>query len=149
MSQARSRLKRNTTSQQETKRVVKKSKKTPATLKQYLDLIPTLTVAMFSYFLLWLLMNYIHPTKIQNWIFPNSYLPFHILFGLANFFLFSFLFQRKIWGFFISIFIGWLLFLKLQQIELDFWSIIVAFTLATGASFWWMILKFFSKKNNQ
>jgi hypothetical protein len=147
MNQARSRLNRNLTSHQESKRASRKDRKFPSSIKKYINLIPTLTTAMFAYFLLWLMMNSIHPTKIQSWLFPNSYLPFHILFGLANFFLFSFLFQRKIWGFFFSIIIGWLLFLKLQQINIDFWGLTSAISLSIVASFWWIIIKFISKKN--
>ncbi|MFZ5437943.1 MAG: hypothetical protein ACOZAK_02730 [Patescibacteria group bacterium] len=125
----------------------KQQKKTLQPLQNYLQLIPTLTMAMLCYFGLWLLIKFIHPTVIQNWIFPNSYLPFHFLLGLGNFFLFSFLGRRKIWGFFSSVLLGWLAFLQLQQIELDFWAIGSSLVLAITASFWWLVIKIFNKGN--
>ena len=95
---------------------------------------------------LWGVMQYVYPETFQNWIFPNSYLPFHLLFGISNFFLFSFLTHRKFWGFFLTVFIGWIVFLKLQNITLDTWGLGSAFVLSIGASFWWSILNWFEKK---
>lgn len=148
MKQARSRLKKDFSSQQPIKnsrQAIKPKVSRNETIQNYLQLIPTLTMAMLCYFGLWLLIKFIYPSSIQNWIFPNSYLPFHLLFGLGNFFLFSFISRRKIWGFMVSVLIGWLVFLKLQQIEIDFWAISSSFILAITASFWWMILQFFNK----
>ncbi len=151
MQLARSRLNRNQPDQvthpiQVNKHNNIKQKKLSNLLKAYLKLIPTLTIAMISYFLLWLLINYIYPEKIQNWLFPNSYLPFQLLLGLGNFFLFSFIGKRKLWGFFASVLIGWLVLLKLQKITIDFWAITSALTLATIASFWWLIIQHFNQK---
>jgi hypothetical protein len=146
MKLAKSRLKTN--SQPKTRKSLPRKKISFGGINNYLELIPTLTMAMICYFLLWMMMRFIHPQLIQNWIFPNSFLPFHLIFGLGNFFLFSFLSRRKFWGFFFSVFFGWLVFLKLQKIDIDIWGVGSAIALTIGASFWWSLISFFSKKNN-
>jgi len=147
MSLAKSRLK--TDSQLKTREPLPKKRIVSGAINNYLELIPTLTMAMFCYFLLWLMIKFVHPQLVQNWIFPNSFLPFHLIFGLGNFFLFSFISRRKFWGFFFSVLFGWLIFLKLQRIEIDIWGIGSAVALSIGASFWWSLISFFSKKNNK
>jgi hypothetical protein len=151
MQLARSRLNRNQPDQvthhlQVNKPANLKNKKLGNLVKDYLKLIPTLTIAMISYFLLWLLINYVYPEKIQNWLFPNSYLPFQLLLGLGNFFLFSFIGKRKLWGFLSSVLLGWLVLLKLQKITIDFWAVLSAVSLALVASFWWLIIQHFNRK---
>ncbi|NCN45498.1 MAG: hypothetical protein COU63_02765 [Candidatus Pacebacteria bacterium CG10_big_fil_rev_8_21_14_0_10_36_11] len=116
-------------------------------LKESFNLIPTLFIAIGFYLGLWFLMQNVQPTLIQNWIFPNSYLPFHLILGIGNFFFFSFLTHRKFWGFFWSVLIGWLIFIKLQQINLDFWGIGSGLILAIGSSFWWSLVNHFKKTN--
>jgi len=147
MELARSRLKRNL--EQTPPRIKPSARKfqlKTSFVKDYLKLIPTLTMAMLGYFLLWLLLNFIYPNQIRNWFFPNSYLPFHLILGFSNFFLFSFISQRKLWGFFFSVLIGWLMFLQLQQINFDFLSLVSALGLAIFASFWWQVLQRFNQK---
>lgn len=147
MQQARSRLSKTTKIDRSPDKLREKKKTISSKwIKDSIQLLPTLVIAILGYMTLWGVMQYVYPETFQNWIFPNSYLPFHFLLGISNFFLFSFLTHRKFWGFFLTVFVGWIIFLKLQNITLDIWGIGSAVILAIGASFWWSLLNLFGNK---
>jgi len=104
--------------------------------------IPLLILATLFYIAVYWLLTNIHPIKISNLILPNSYLPFHVLLWLANFFLFTFLTLSKRWGLLIALVIQWLLFLKLQNFNLDWWtwgSALIVGMISCGLRMLWKI----------
>lgn len=87
-------------------------------LPKYDQHIPTLVLALLSYAAVGYLVFNIHPGSIQNWLFPNSYLPFHLLWFTANFFLFSFLLLNSRRGYLVAFFLAIVGFLTLQSFKL-------------------------------
>ncbi|MFH2118602.1 MAG: hypothetical protein ABII10_02620 [Candidatus Paceibacterota bacterium] len=125
---ARSRLKRlpgtharQALIQQKT-RLKENSKELRKTVTDRLRFLPLLVFALGFYAgTYWLLTN-IRPNQINNLVLPNSYLPFHALLLSANFLFFTFITLSKRWGILIALIIQWLLFLKLQNFNLDMWA---------------------------
>lgn len=101
-----------------------KPKKEPF-LKKYLHYIFCLLIALFCYFLLYLLVNKVYPSQIQNFLFKNSYLPFFSLIFIANFFFFTFLFLNKNIGLAVAIIINLVIYLKIVDIKFDLSSFFV------------------------
>lgn len=93
---------------------------------------PLLIMALFCYAGTVLLVTRVHPETIQHWVFPDSFLPFHILLFLSNFFFFTFLTVSKRWGVFLAISLQWLCILKLQNFLLDGWAFLSALALGIG-----------------
>jgi hypothetical protein len=93
---------------------------------------PLLAVALIGYVATVWLVTSIRPAFIQHWLFPDSFLPFHILFFFANFFFFTFLTVRKRWGLFIALTMQWLLLLKLQNFAMDGWAVGSALIIGAG-----------------
>ena len=54
-----------------------------------------LALTLISWILIYLLISFSHPSKIQHFILPNSYLPFIFLLFFGFFFLFLFIFNKK------------------------------------------------------
>lgn len=90
---------------------------------QYLEHLPTLLLAFMSGFGLWKLISTVRPQEIKHFILPNTYLPFLILFFLTIFFITSYFLLNTRRGFFISLFLTIISFLKLQQVILEIWLI--------------------------
>jgi hypothetical protein len=88
--------------------------KTAFAFNSHLRYLPTLLLSLPFYGVLYYLFHQISPTQIQHILFPNSYMPLHVVFFLANGFLFSFLFINTRRGFLLSAVTTILLFLKLQ-----------------------------------
>lgn len=109
-------------------------------LTTYLRFLPLLLFAAIFYAALAWLITHVHPTQIKSWLLPNSFIPFHVLLLLGNFFLFTFLTLSKRWGIFVALAIEWLVFLKLQNFTLDVWAWSSAIAIGTGgywARTWW------------
>lgn len=146
MQQARSRLQR-ATELEKTHEVREKkignlsSKGLGKWLSNSFRYIPTLLTSLFFYGALATMMHFVHPTQIQNWLFPKSYLIFHLLLALGNFFFFTFLFQRKFLGWGAMIFVGWLFFLHLQNIALDFMALGSAVILSLFSGIWYSFIQ--------
>jgi hypothetical protein len=85
------------------------------------------------------LMHYISPQLVQNWLWPNSYLPMQILVFAGNFFTFTFLTLHKKLGLALSLFCGSLLFLHLQAVQLDWLAVALAAILSS--TLFWLLLK--------
>jgi hypothetical protein len=101
-------------------------------LRGYFRHLPLLILAAPFYAgLYWLLTN-VRPDQVKNWLLPNSYLPFHVLFFLGNFFFFTFLTLSKRWGIFIALALEWLIFLKFQDVTWDIWALGSALLLGAG-----------------
>ena len=101
--------------------------KKPAFYKKYLHYIFSLFIALFLYFFLYLLLNKVYPSQIQNFILKNSYLPFFLLMLAANFFLFTFIFLNKKIGFIIAFAINLILYFKISHIYFNFSSCLIIF----------------------
>lgn len=84
--------------------------------KKYLSHLATLILAIFFYYLIWLLMHQVYPAQIKNFIIINAYLPLALLFFLANFFAFSFLLLSSKKGFVLSLLLTLFLEIYLQKI---------------------------------
>lgn len=125
---ARSRLRQDTTSltpPRQTLTVVKKPKFSQAhpRLVAYWHYIICLVIACLAYYGLFLLLNKVYPSQIQHFLWTNSYLPFFILLFLGNFFLLTFLFLDKKIGFYLSLWLNLAVYLKISQVEFDFYGI--------------------------
>jgi len=99
-------------------------------LLAYWRYIVCLLIAALAYYGLFLLINKVYPSQIQHFLWTNSYLPFFALFFLGNFFLLTFLFLDKKIGFYLSLWLNLLLYLKISQIKFDFYGIIFLVLLA-------------------
>jgi hypothetical protein len=119
--------------------------KKPPFFKKYLSYSYCLFIALFAYFLLYLLISKIYPSQIQNFLFKNSYLPFFALLFIANFLLFTFLFLNKKIGLTISFFMHLLIYFRLNQLRFDFASVL--FIIITGTIFASLIFFDEIKKN--
>lgn len=93
---------------------------------------PLLVLAAMFYAGTALLLTRLHPEAVRHWLFPDSFLPFHILLFLGNFFFFTFLTVRKRWGLFLALSFQWLLILKLQGFLLDGWALLSASLIGAG-----------------
>ncbi len=91
-------------------------------LKKYLHYIFCLLIALFVYFLLYLLLSKVYPSQIQNFLFKNSYLPFLLLVFIANFFLFTFLSLNKRFGLIIAFLINLIIYFRISDINFDLLS---------------------------
>lgn len=87
-------------------------------LMKYWHHLPTLIIGLVFLLPLLGIINWIQPSTVQNWLFPNSYLPFTVLFFLSSFFLSSFVLLHTRRGFFIALVTSALLLLKLQNFQL-------------------------------
>jgi hypothetical protein len=117
-------------------------------LKKYLHYIFCLLIALFAYFLLYLLLSKVYPSQIQNFLFKNSYLPFLLLVFIANFFIFTFLSLNKRFGLIIAFLINFIIYFRISDINFDLIScltilliILVLFVLV----FWEKIKKLIKK----
>lgn len=111
-----------------------------AGIKKHTRFLPLLILAALCYTSVFLVVTRVQPEVIQNWLLPDSFLPFHLFLGLGNFFFFTFVTLRKRWGVFAALGIQWLLFLKLQGFTLDLWAWGSAALIGAGgytAGNWW------------
>ncbi len=112
MQKAKSRIK---TSQQPKARS-HKTRSSSKLSKKYLRHLPLLFLSLPFYAGAYYIFIYIHPTQIQHFLIPNTYLPLQLVFFLGNFFLFSYLLLKTRRGLEISLWLNLVLFLKLQVI---------------------------------
>ncbi len=112
--------------QARSRRKLKEIKKTVdlSFLKKYWHYIFCLFIAIFCYFLLYLLLSKVYPNQIQNFIFKNSFLPLFSLLFIANFFLFTFFFLNKKIGFIFAFIINLILYFKISHIYFNFAAIL-------------------------
>lgn len=92
-------------------------------LKKHWHYVFCLFIAIFCYFMLYLLISKVYPGQIQNFIFKNSYLPLFVLLFIANFFLFTFFFLNKKIGFIFAFIINLILYFKISHIYFNFATI--------------------------
>ncbi len=92
-------------------------------LQAYGRYIICLVIAMMSYYGLFFLMSQVYPSQIQHFLWTNSYLPFFTLLFVGNFFLLTFLFLDKKIGFYLAIWLNLVIYLKISQVRLDFYSL--------------------------
>lgn len=95
-----------------------KPKKSPF-FKKYLSYVYCLLIAVVAYSTLYLLINKVYPSQIQNFLFKNSYLPFFLNLFVANFLFFTFVFLNKKIGLIIAFFINLIFYFKINNIHFD------------------------------
>ncbi len=83
-----------------------------ATARDYLQV---LILALFFYFLTFLLMTNVHPSQVANFPLTDTYLIFQLLLAGGNFFFFTFLTQKKSLGAIFSLIIAIFLFCRFQD----------------------------------
>jgi hypothetical protein len=91
--------------------------------KKYALHLPTFGISVLSWLLLWQLIVTVPPQHVQHFLFPNSYLPFTGLFFAASFFCLSFFLLNSRRGFVLASCLTWLVFLRLNQVELDSYTL--------------------------
>lgn len=85
--------------------------------KKYLRHLPLLFLSLPFYIGAYYIFISIHPSQIQHFLIPNTYLPLQLVFFSGNFFLFSYLFLKTRRGLELSLLLSLTLFLKLQMIS--------------------------------
>jgi len=85
-------------------------------LGSYLKHLPTLIMGVIFAYLLYLFLNYTHPSQVKHFLVPNSFLPLLVQVFLSSFFLMSFLFLSSRRGLLVSLWITAMLFLKVQNV---------------------------------
>lgn len=83
--------------------------------QKHLRYLPIGAVGVLFYLISLAIIFFIEPTKLQNILIGNLYLPFLIVTFLAHFFFFSYLFTNARRGLLMGIFLTWALFLRLTQ----------------------------------
>lgn len=95
-----------------------------------------LFLGLSSLVLLILLMFYTSPSDIANIILPNSYLPFLFLIFFSSFFLLKFVFIKQRLVFCIAFNLVILLFIYLQNLNFNYYLLII---LSTAPLIWLVI----------
>lgn len=90
----------------------------------YSEHLGTLFISLGLFFLVVSLMRTVPPASIANWLMPNTYFPFLLLFGSASFFLASFMWLNTRRGAITTLIVLSLLFLKLQKIMIN-WQVVL------------------------
>ena len=98
---------------------------------------PLLVLSILFYFGIFLLLHYVHPALIQNYLFNNSYLPLQVIFFLGNFLALTFISLDKKIGLSGAVFLSTMLFLRLQMVQLDYLAI--AMSLAISSTLFWLL----------
>jgi hypothetical protein len=88
-------------------------------LAKYLNYLPTLVLGGLFAIGLYYLVSTVPPDQIKHFIIPGSYLPFTLGLLLSTWFITSFLLLNSRRGLLISLFLTWLVFLKLQQVMMS------------------------------
>lgn len=92
--------------------------------KKYVPYLPTLLLSLPFYFGVFYMVTKVYPAEVKDTLVPNSYLLFHLVFWIANYFLFSFVWLNSRRGFLSALLVGVLLFARMQSYVLP-WQIIL------------------------
>jgi len=89
-----------------------------AWLQHYFRYLPLLGIWLGFLFLTLIFLTQVSPAQVQNLLFANSYLPFHLLsfLSLSCLCIFVLLHTRR--GLLVALYLQTLLFLKLQQFQI-------------------------------
>lgn len=79
---------------------------------QYLQIF---IIAIFFYVLAFLLLRFVYPEQIANWLLPDFYLPLQLTLLGGNFFFFTFVTQNRRLGLWLALSIFLWLFFRLQH----------------------------------
>lgn len=93
-------------------------------LVHYLKHIPTLLISIPFFLVCYFILNKVEPNRIDNFLLIKTYLPLQIPLFTANFFFFSFITLKTRRGFSIASIISIFLFLKLQNVIIN-WLVVV------------------------
>ncbi len=96
-------------------------------LAKYLNYLPTLVLGGLFTIGLYYLVSTVPPDQIKHFIISNSYLPFTLGLFLSTWFITSFLLLNSRRGLLISLFLNWLVFLKLQQVVMSPQLVLISF----------------------
>jgi hypothetical protein len=113
-------------------------------LKKYFKYLPIFLLAVITGYFLWLFVKHVDPDAVKHFILPNSYLPFLIIIFIFCFLLCSFLLLNSRQGLLISLAIISLLFLRLQQVMINPWLVIIIILPLITLE---MVLSLIKKKN--
>lgn len=91
-------------------------------IRRYIRAIPCLLIALCFYSALYYLMHAVYPNQVQDWLFPNSYLPFMTLLLFGNFFLFTFVTLSARYGLLLALTSNWLIYIRLLTISFDLYA---------------------------
>ncbi|HOZ03396.1 MAG TPA: hypothetical protein PKX78_02775 [Candidatus Woesebacteria bacterium] len=94
------------------------------------------------YLLILLILRFVYPERLANFIVSGSYLPLHLLFFLGNLSLMVAISRSWLLAILFSFGIETLLFFKLQQIQLE-WSVVLTIMLP------WLIFLGLNLYNNR
>ena len=97
-----------------------------------------LLVAGFFYLLLWLITQYVPPSSLANWLWPDSYLLIQLLFLAGNFFFFTFWLQSHQAGLWASLMIMVGLFFRLAHFVFT-WPLRISLLVASAICWWWLV----------
>lgn len=147
MKKAKSRLKPSPTENSaspalsvQTPSEIKVNRPRPTKINSYLGdrtkHLPTLGIGLFFILLLLIILIFVSPAQVKDFLLPNSYFLFLGCLFLSSFFLLSWLFLDSLIGMWWAIWLTGLVFLRIQQVVLG-WPELVVFTLgfAIGALF--------------
>jgi hypothetical protein len=99
--------------------------------RRYLSRWPALVLAIASYVALTYLLTTVPPSQISHLLFPNSYLPFHLLLLMANYGGLSFLLLNNRRGLLTALAFQTWLFLKLQSVLIS-WQVVAVILVFFG-----------------
>lgn len=89
-------------------------------VERYLRYLPTLVLSIPFLLVSYYILTKIPPNQIKDSILPNTYLPLLVAIFLSNLFVWSFILLKTFRGLVISTIITIFLFLKLQQVLIDY-----------------------------
>ncbi len=116
----------------------------------YFYYLHLLVIAFFIYILVGLIWHYLSPASLAHWFWPDSYFIFQLLFFIANFFFFTFIFQNRRLGLWLALSIFSLLFFKFAHFAFTFPLILgLVFSCALLLFIIWLYPLYRQKKLNQ
>lgn len=115
--------------------------------RHYLAYLHILSLGVFFYILLCLLIKYIPPAKIAHWLYQDSYLPMQMLLFCGNFFFFTFLTQNRHLGLWLSmVCFQWLFFILAHFVLTP--VLIFSLLISSGLLYIWLVILPTKNKQN-
>lgn len=107
---------------------------------RYLKLLPTLGVSLLLFVPLLYIFTQVSPAHVANVVFYQSYLPVLLLFVTGSFFFCSFIFLSKAKGALVSLWLGCILFLKLQDFVVTPQTVLISGSILLLGFYLWAVL---------
>jgi hypothetical protein len=103
----------------------------------YFNYLQVLILALFLYLLVWLLMHHVEPAALADWLWPDSFLVWQILFAAANFFTGTFIFQNRRLGAWLAGTLASIMFFKFSHFVFTL-PLIIALITSSVLLFLWL-----------